>query len=90
MKNYQHYMTYITVAVLLGVSTLSPIGFASSDNSSDDVRASINKKLEEFTRIQNAIKSVETMDQVDSSGADTKFSTKEAAERASNLGKDVD
>lgn len=81
----------ISVAVLWCISTL---GFAANlDTTADttaktDVRADIAKKLQEYSRIQNAIWDIAKTDAEDF--VDEWFSTKDAAERAINLGNDID
>lgn len=81
----------ISVAVLWCISTL---GFAANlDTTTDttpksDVRADIAKKLQEYSRIQSAIWDIAKTDAEDF--VDEWFTTKDAAERAINLGNDID
>lgn len=79
-------ITVLTVMVW-GITTISIA--SNSDMSSDEVRKNIAQKLDEFGRIQNAINTIKNMDTNDAWTGTTNFSTKEAAERAANLGNDI-
>jgi murein DD-endopeptidase MepM/ murein hydrolase activator NlpD len=90
---------YIPVIVTIGVLwCISTLGFAiaanidtktvASEKPKADIRADIAKKLEEYSRIQNALGEIAKDDAVDFN--EEWFSTKDAAERAANLWNNIE
>jgi murein DD-endopeptidase MepM/ murein hydrolase activator NlpD len=83
-----HILRYSVWGVGLALCLLWAATLASSQNlSSDDVHKQIAQKLEEFSRLQEATKSVEALDQTDGLGSG--LSTKEAAQKVAALWTDI-
>ncbi len=86
MKSQVVRYTLLTIGVSLGLLWTASLA-ASSSLSNDDVHKHITQKLEEFSRLQEATKSVEALDQSDSLGSG--ISTQEAAQKVTALWTDI-
>ncbi len=83
-------ITTVSILVVWGATTISIAANASL--STDDARQNIAQKLDQYSRIQNALNTIQELDSGDNTGSGTTdgFSTKEAAQRAERLGNDID
>lgn len=89
----KRYIRLTTIIITL-TACISALSFANDislyttprEQKKDDNRKSLEKKVEEFNRIQNAI---QTIEKSDTQEFDTWFSTQEAAVRATNLTQDL-